>query len=467
MTQFLSENFLLESEYSKRLFYDYASKMPIIDYHNHLPPQDIAANRKFDTITEAWLEGDHYKWRAMRAFGIDEAYITGAASDEEKFLKWAEVVPYTIRNPLFHWTHLELRRYFEIDDLLKPENAVSIYHRCNEVLSEPSHSCNGLLSQMKVEVVCTTDDPADSLADHEQINQTGQSIHAFPTFRPDKIYEIGSEDYKKYLDSLAQLVGFNINSLDDLLEAAQKRMDAFHTVGGRLSDHSFRQLYDVDYSINRSKKLFAEVLAGKKPTDEESQVFKMTVLVELSKMYHQRGWAQQFHLGAIRNNNDRMMQAIGRDTGFDSIGDFDQIKGLRRFLSTLDQSGQLARTIIYNLNPKDNESFATMLGNFNDGSVRGKMQFGSGWWFLDQLDGMEKQLNALSNMGLLSCFVGMLTDSRSFLSFPRHEYFRRLLCGMIGKEMDRGLIPADLSYVGEIVNNICYYNAREYFNFET
>ncbi len=466
MMPFLSYDFLLQNEFASRLYHDYAAGMPIIDYHNHLSPQDIAIDRKFNNITEAWLEEDHYKWRAMRAFGIAEEFVTGDASDEEKFIKWAEVVPFTIRNPLFHWTHIELQRYFNITELLSPDSAKSVYEKCNTALSEEENSCRGLLHKMNVESLCTTDDPIDDLQYHQVINEGECKIGVFPTFRPDKLYAVDSADFPKYLLKLGAAVGFEVTSYDDLLRASKVRIDYFHAHGGRLSDHGFEQLYDIKYSIDAAKQTFEKALKGKIPSVKDAQVFKMTMLVELCKMYHEKGWVQQFHLGAIRNNNQRKLNLLGPDTGYDSIGDFEQIRGLRKFLNTVAGTDQLAKTILYNSNPRDNESFATMVGNFMDGGIPGKIQFGSGWWFLDQKDGIEKQLDALSNMGLVSKFVGMLTDSRSFLSFPRHEYFRRILCNLIGSDVVNGELPADEKYLGGIVKDICYNNAKNYFDFD-
>ena len=462
MKKFLSKDFLLDNDFSSRLYYDYAADLPIIDYHNHLSPQDIASNRNFNNLTEAWLEGDHYKWRAMRAFGIGEEYITGGATDQDKFSKWAEVVPFTIRNPLFHWTHLELQRYFDIHDLLTPESSDAIYERCNIHFREEAYSCQGLLSRMNVESLCTTDDPVHDLSFHREIRRSEFKTEVYPTFRPDRLYAIDATNYLDYVASLSEVVGFEINTFEKLLEAASLRIDFFDQAGGRLADHAFEQLYDVTYSLIESGTSFSKVFRGVQLKAEEVEVFKMTLLVELSKMYHKKGWTQQLHLGAIRNNNSRKLNALGSDTGFDSIGDFDQVRGLGKFLNTLDETDQLPKSIIYNLNPKDNEVIATMTGNFMDGLTPGKIQFGSGWWFLDQKDGIEKQINALSNMGLLSQFIGMLTDSRSFLSFPRHEYFRRIVCNLIGNDVVRGELPADEKMLGQIVQNICYFNARDY-----
>lgn len=466
MRKFLSEDFLLNNDFGARLYHDYAAQMPIIDYHNHLSPQDIAQDRNFKSITEAWLEGDHYKWRAMRAFGISEDYVTGNASNKEKFIKWAEVVPYTVRNPLFHWTHLELQRYFGIEELLKPESATHIYEKCNDALATKDSSCQGLLSKMKVESLCTTDNPDDDLKYHKELAKSEFDVKVLPTFRPDKLCAIDATYFLTYLSKVEEQVGFSIDSFDKLVEAAAKRIDYFHSVGCRLADLGFEQLYDVTYSVTTAKRAFRDRLNGKNITDNLIQVFKMTLLVELSKMYHEKGWTQQFHLGAIRNNNTRKLSQVGPDTGYDSIGDFSQINGLSKFLRTMEESDQLTKTILYNLNPRDNEAFATMTGNFMDGVTAGKIQYGSGWWFLDQKDGMERQLNALSNMGLLSQFIGMLTDSRSFLSFPRHEYFRRILCNLIGKDVENGELPADEGLLGGIVQDICYRNARKYLQFD-
>ncbi|WP_115869959.1 glucuronate isomerase [Marinoscillum furvescens] len=466
MKEFLGEDFLLETETARKLYHDYASRMPIIDYHNHLPPRDIAEDRVFNSLTEAWLEGDHYKWRAMRANGVDESYITGDQSDKDKFVKWSETVPATLRNPLYHWTHLELRRYFGINELLSGKTGEQVFEKANAQISSKEFSCKNLLKKMNVEVVCTTDDPADSLEYHQQLKDEGFEVKVLPTFRPDKLYAVQDPaSYKAYLKKLEKAVGFSIGNFDDLLRAAWQRVEFFHEVGGRLSDHGLEQLDDVEWTQKDLEAIFVNLLKGKVPSELEVKQYRLGMLTELCKMYHSKGWAQQFHLGAIRNNSERMMRQLGPDTGYDSIGDFDQVKALSKFLNKLDDTDQLAKTILYNLNPKDNEAFATMIGNFQDGKTPGKMQFGSGWWFLDQKDGMERQMNALSNMGLLSRFVGMLTDSRSFLSFPRHEYFRRILCNLIGNDVENGELPNDIEWLGSVVEDICYHNARNYFNF--
>lgn len=464
---FLQEDFLLKNEYARNLFHQYAKNLPIIDYHCHLPPQDIAVNRKFENLTKIWLEGDHYKWRAMRTLGIDEKFITGNASDDEKFNKWAYTVPYTLRNPLYHWTHLELSRYFNINTLVNPETSNEIYREASQILQQPEYSARGVLQKMKVEVVCTTDDPADSLEYHQKIKADQFSIKILPTFRPDKSFAVESVSaYNAYLDKLSKVVGIELTSFNSLLEALQKRVNFFHDMGCRLSDHGLEQLYypEKENQFN-PEELFKALRASKALSTEQTRYFKYAVLLELGRMYHAKGWTQQYHLGALRNTNARMLGKLGPDTGFDSIGDFKQSVALAKFLNELDGTDQLAKTILYNLNPSDNEVMGTMIGNFNDGSIKGKIQFGSAWWFLDQKDGMEKQINSLSNLGLLSCFIGMLTDSRSFMSYPRHEYFRRILCNMIGQDVENGELPNDEKWLGKIVSDICYYNARTYFNF--
>ncbi len=464
MKTFITDDFLLQNTFAKRLYHEYAKDLPIIDYHNHLPPKEIAQNRVFANISQVWLAGDHYKWRAMRALGIDEHYITGDASDKEKFLKWAETVPYTVRNPLYHWTHLELQRYFGIDTLLSGENAAEIYDATAAKLQEETHHTIGLLQQHQVEFLCTTDDPIDSLEHHKSIQVQDISPNVFPTFRPDKAFAVEHADsFNKYIKKLAIASDTAIETYDDLLTALENRIDYFHQHGGRLADHGLEQLYYFGKDAYHCEKLFLKVKKGTQLSQEEVAFFKAKTLGYLCRLYHKKGWTQQFHLGAIRNNNKRLLSVLGPDTGFDSMGDFSQAQALSGFLNDLDSTDELAKTILYNLNPADNEVFATMAGNFNDGSSKGKVQYGSAWWFLDQKDGMEKQLNTLSNMGLLSCFVGMLTDSRSFLSFPRHEYFRRILCNLIGTDVANGELPSDEKWLGKIVGDICYYNAKVYF----
>ena len=461
----VAPDFLLDTDAARELYHDYAAAMPIIDYHCHLPPEQIAGNYQFSNLTDAWLRGDHYKWRAMRANGIAEDYITGTASDREKHRQWAATLPYALRNPLYHWSHLELDRYFGVQELLTPDNADRIYDRCTEQLQNPSHRVRGLLEQMDVRVVCTTDDPADDLSAHRALRDQGYAIRVYPGFRPDRAVQIGDTDYNDYLDRLAAAAGSAISTYTELLSVLEQRIDYFHELGGRVADHGLRQLYAVSYTEGELARLFARRRSGAEVTREEAQQFQTAVLLELGRMYHQRGWVQQFHLGPLRNTNSRILERVGADAGVDSIGDFPQAVGLQYHLDALDRTDQLAKTIVYNLNPADNEVMATMTGNFNDGTVAGKVQYGAAWWFLDQLDGMERQLNVVSNMGLLSRFVGMLTDSRSFLSFPRHEYFRRLLCQLFGRDIERGLLPDDRRHIGSIIQDICYHNAHRYFNF--
>ena len=467
MKAFLDQDFLLQSPTAQTLYHQYAAEMPIIDYHNHLVPQQIADDHQFENITQAWLYGDHYKWRAMRAHGVDEKYITGNASDEEKFMKWAETVPYTMRNPLYHWTHLELQRYFGVTEVLNAASAKRIYDHCAALLKTPEYSVKNLLLKMNVKVLCTTDDPIDDLGYHKQIKASGYAIKVLPTFRPDKAMAVDDvATFNAYVKSLAQVVGYGIQDLSTYKKAIGERHDYFHACGGRLSDHGLEHIYAEDYTEEQIAKIFGQLVSGANVSDHEKWQFKSAMLVYFAHLDHDKGWTQQFHLGALRNNNARLLGSLGPDTGFDSIGDFEQAKPLSKFLNHLDSTNQLAKTILYNLNPGDNELLATMTGNFQDGTIVGKMQFGSGWWFLDQKDGMEKQINALSNMGLLSHFVGMLTDSRSFLSFPRHEYFRRILCNLMGQDVENGELPADIEWLGKLVKDISYTNASEFFNFE-
>lgn len=463
---FLDEDFLLQTDSARTLYHEFAKQMPIIDYHNHLPPDQIVADKTFENLTQIWLYGDHYKWRAMRTNGINENYCTGAATDYEKFEKWAETVPYTLRNPLYHWTHLELQRYFDVHEVLSPKSARRIYDECSEKLRTPDYSVRNLLRKMNVEVVCTTDDPLDTLEYHQQLATEGSfEIQMRPAFRPDKFILIGNANFATYLLKLGAIVGFEINRYDDLTKALRVRADFFASLGCKLSDHGLEQIYAADFTPEAADSILQKALAGQTLSQNDILVYQSAILHFLGTMYHELGWTQQFHLGALRNNNARALRLLGPDTGWDSIGDWSQAMALSKFLGRLDEYDQLAKTIIYNLNPADNEVIATMIGNFNDGSIAGKVQFGSGWWFLDQKDGMEKQITALSNMGLLSRFVGMLTDSRSFLSFPRHEYFRRILCNMFGNDIENGEIPSDMEWVGQVVQNICYNNAKQYFGF--
>ena len=461
----IKDNFLLENKFSQRLFHEYAAQMPIIDYHCHLPPNEIANNRQFENLTKIWLDGDHYKWRAMRTFGIDEKYVTGNASDKDKFIEWGKAVPYTLRNPLYHWTHLELQRYFDIDTLLNADTANDIYDEATAKLQSPEYSCQSLIKKMNVEVICTTEDPIDSLDHHTTIKNSDFNTTVSTAFRPDKAIVISSKTYLEYIEELSTVSKVTINSYKALCDALLVRLDYFEENGCTLSDHGlsyvpFRTFTDAEIEL-----IFQKRVAKKQLSLEEDEKFQTSILLFLCEEYHSRGWIQQFHLGALRNNNARMTRILGPDTGWDSIGDFSQARTLSGFLNALDAKDKLTKTILYNLNPADNEVLATMIGNYNDGKVKGKMQFGSGWWFLDQKDGMTKQLNALSNMGLISCFIGMLTDSRSFLSYPRHEYFRRIVCNLFGQEMQRGELPQDFELVGKIIQDISYNNAKAYFKF--
>ena len=467
MKKFLDENFLLNTKTAQRLYHDFAKQMPIIDYHCHLPPDQIADDKQFENLTQIWLYGDHYKWRAMRTNGVHESYCTGNKTDFEKFQKWAETVPYTLRNPLYHWTHLELQRYFDVHEILNAHSAECIYNECSSRLQTPEYSVRNLLRKMNVKVVCTTDDPIDSLEHHQKIKDDGLEIRILPAYRPDKAMNVDSAaGFNDYLSKLESVADTNITSYNDYLDALKSRHDFFATMGCSVSDHGLEQLYAEDYTDAEAEAVFNKIRSGKKLTKEEALKFKSAMLQVFAVWDWEKGWVQQYHLGALRNNNSRMMNKLGADTGWDSIGDFSQGKAIAKFLDRLDANNQLAKTILYNLNPADNELMATMIGNFNDGSVAGKVQWGSGWWFLDQKDGMTKQLNALSNMGLLSRFVGMLTDSRSFLSFPRHEYFRRIVCNLFGDEIEAGELPNDIAWTGKLIQDICYNNATAYFNWK-
>ena len=440
--------------------------MPIFDYHCHINPKQIADDVRFENITQIWLYGDHYKWRAMRTNGVDEKFCTGDATDWEKFEKWAETVPNTLRNPLFHWTHLELRKFFGIEKILSPETAREIWDLCNEKLNSPGYSVRGIIRMANVHTICTTDDPVDSLEYHRQIKESGFEVHVLPAWRPDKAMAVENPAvFNQYIDLLAEVAGMDISTFDDLLSALDKRHAFFHENGCRLSDHGLETAIAEDYTNAEIELIFTKIRGGKELSHYEIQQFKSAMLYEFGVMDHSRGWTQQFHIGALRNNNTRLFRKLGADVGFDSIGDFEIARPLSKLLDKLDIENKLSKTILYNLNPRDNELMGTMIGNFQDGSVPGKMQFGSGWWFLDQKDGMERQMNALSNLGLLSRFVGMLTDSRSFLSYTRHEYFRRTLCNLLGNDVENGEIPNDMKLLGQMVENISFNNAKNYFNF--
>jgi glucuronate isomerase len=466
MKNFLDDNFLLSNDSAVKLYHEYSKDLPIIDYHCHLPPDEIAGDKSFRNITEIWLNGDHYKWRAMRANGVNEKYCTGDAPDREKFRMWAETVPYTLRNPLYHWTHLELKRYFGIEKLLSPETADEIYDETTEKLQTPEFNVRNLLKRMKVELVCTTDDPADSLKHHAELSGSGFEIRVLPTWRADKAMAVEDpEKYNEYLQKLQVASNTKINSYNDLIDALRNRHEFFASQGCRLSDHGLETFYAEDYTLSEVAKIFSKIRQGSKLDMSEILKFKSALLIELAEMDFEKNWTQQFHIGAIRNNNSLMFGKLGPDKGFDSIGDFEIARPMSKFFDTLASREKMAKTIVYNLNPRDNELIATMIYNFNDGSIPGKMQFGSGWWFLDQKKGMQEQMDTLSSLGLLSRFVGMLTDSRSFLSYPRHEYFRRILCDLVGRDMENGEIPADMDMAGKLVSDVSYYNARNYFGF--
>ena len=465
MKQFMDENFLLDTNTAQELFHNHAAKMPIIDYHCHLVPQMVAEDHKFRSITELWLGGDHYKWRAMRTNGIAEEYCTGNASDWEKFEKWAETMPYTFRNPLYHWSHLELKTAFGIEKQLSPKTAREIYDICNEKLQQPEFSARGLMRHYNVECVCTTDDPIDDLRYHKQTAASGFEIKMLPAWRPDRAMNIEKPDFADYMQKLSEVSEVEINSYKTMLDALQKRHDFFAENGCKLSDHGLEHFYDEPYTDSQIETIFSKALRGMQLSTTEIHQYKHAFLKACGEMDYDSDWTQQYHYGAIRDNNTVMFNKVGADTGFDSIGEFNTALAMSHFLNELNNEGKLTRTILYTLNPCANEMIATMLGNFQDGVTPGKIQFGSGWWFNDQLDGMTRQMNTLSVLGLLSRFVGMLTDSRSFLSYPRHEYFRRLLCNILGNDVEKGLLPNDQETLVRMVEDISYNNARRYFNF--
>ncbi len=467
MKKFLDKDFILETDTAKKLYHEFAADLPIIDYHCHISPQEIAEDKRFENMTQIWLYGDHYKWRAMRTNGIKEEGVTGkSSSDREKFENWASTVPYTLRNPLYHWTHLELKKPFGIDKILSPDTSEEIWNECNKKLNTPEFSCRNLIRNANVEVIGTTDDPADSLEYHKAIQDSGFETKVVPSWRPDKAMAVdNASEYNQYIDKLATAAKMEINGFADLLSALQKRHDFFAEMGCKASDHGLEQFFAAEYTNKQAAEIFAKIRKSEDLKDEEILKFKSAMLYEFAVLDHSKGWVQQFHIGAIRNNNAGMFNKLGADTGFDSIADKLVAEDMSKFLNRLATENKLTKTILYNLNPAHNEVYATMLGNFQDGEIAGKIQWGSGWWFLDQKDGMEKQMNALSNLGLLSRFVGMLTDSRSFLSYSRHEYFRRILCNLIGNDVEKGLIPYNEKLLKEIVQGICYYNAKNYFDF--
>jgi len=467
MKAFMDKDFMLDNETAQQLYHEHAAKMPIIDYHCHLNPEFIAKDRQFDNLGQIWLEGDHYKWRAMRTNGVEERFCTGNATDWEKFEKWAATVPYTMRNPLYHWTHLELRSVFGVNTLLKPETAKEIYDECTAKLRTPEFSARGLMKRCNVKVVCTTDDPIDSLEYHIALKNEGFEVKVLPTWRPDKAMAVeNAANFRAYIEKLAAVSGVSISRFADVIEALRIRHKFFESVGCKLSDHGMEEFYAEDYTQAEIDAIFNKVYGGKELTKEEIVKFKSAMLVEFAVMDWETGWVQQFHFGVIRDNNSRLFKIAGADAGFDSIGDFTLAKTMSKFLDRLDADNKLTKTILYNLNPRDNDLITTMIGNFQDGSVAGKIQFGSGWWFLDQEIGMTAQMNSLSVLGLLSRFVGMLTDSRSFLSYPRHEYFRRILCNLIGTDVEKGKLPAsELAFLGQMVEDISYNNANNFFKF--
>jgi glucuronate isomerase len=465
---FNDENFLLQTRTAERLYHEHAERMPIIDFHCHLDPAYIARDHSFENLAEAWLEGDHYKWRAMRANGIEERFCTGKdTSNKEKFDAWARTVPRTMRNPLYHWTHLELKTAFGVTKLLKPETADEIYEQCSAMLREKEYSCRGLVQKYRVEVVCTTDDPVDSLEHHARCRRENLPFKVLPAWRPDKALAVESPaNFRAYVERLSAAADMEIVKYEDFIAALRRRHDYFDKAGCRVSDHGAEQFHAERYTRGELRRIFNKVMSGLALPLDEITRFKAAMLATLAEMDWEKGWVQQFHYGALRDNNSRAFKLLGPDSGFDSIGEFDVARPLARFLDGLDARGKLAKTIIYNLNPRANEVIATMIGNFQQGPTPGKMQMGAAWWFLDQHDGMEKQLNALSLLGLLSRFVGMVTDSRSFLSYPRHEYFRRTLCNLVGNDVERGLLPSgELPFIGKMIEDICYNNAKAYFNF--
>lgn len=468
MNGFISDNFLLPNRTAERLYHEYAKDQPIIDYHCHLSPQEIAEDKRWENLTQVWLYGDHYKWRAMRTNGVNERFITGDATDEEKFRAWAATVPATLRNPLYHWTHMELKQPFGITDvLLGPDTAASVWDRANALLCSDGFSARGIMQKAKVRLVVTTDDPVDSLEYHTRIAEGAHfGTTVLPAFRPDKA--MAAEDpiaFNAWVAKLETASGRSIGTYQDFLGAIRDRHTFFHSKGCRVSDHGLETAYAADYTEQEVAAIFQKLRAKKELTGDEILKYKSALMYEFGVMDHERGWVQQFHLGALRNVNSRMYRTLGPDTGFDMIGDFEIARPLTKLLARLDDRNTLAKTIIYNLNPRDNEMMASLIGCFQDGSSAGKIQYGSAWWFLDQKDGMERQLNALSNLGLLSRFIGMLTDSRSFLSYPRHDYFRRILCAMLGTEMENGTLPNDVVLVGSMVSDIAYNNVQKYFDF--
>jgi glucuronate isomerase len=463
---FINADFLLGTKAARRLYHHYAEAEPIFDYHCHISPKDIAENRQFQNLFEIWLEGDHYKWRAMRSNGVPEKFCTGDATPEQKFRAWAAAVPHTLRNPLYHWTHLELKRYFGISVLLDEKSAAKVWRRANAQLAAPEFSAQGILRKMKVKLVCTTDDPADNLAHHRAFARQGHPTKMLPAFRPDQALAVHlPASFNPWVEQLAAAANIDINHFKAFLEALEKRHEFFHAQGCRLSDHGLSHCFADFCTEKEAAAIFDQARKGAPVSPVEQARFASYLMLFFGHLDAKRGWTKQLHLGALRNNNTRLLRQLGPDTGFDSIGDFPQCQALSAYLDRLDSENSLPKTIIYNLNPADNYALATMIGNFQDGTVPGKIQFGASWWFLDQKEGMEWQLNSISNLGLLSRFIGMITDSRSFMSYPRHEYFRRTLCNLIGRDLKQGLIPDDEKLVGSMIKNICYANAKNYLAF--
>jgi len=464
---FIHDDFLLTNETARRLFHEYAEEQPILDYHCHLPPADLARNRQFANLFEIWLEGDHYKWRAMRANGVDECFCTGDADPYQKFLAWARTVPNTLRNPLYHWTHLELKRYFGIDELLDESSARRIWDRANELLATDELRAQGILAKFHVTALCTTDDPTDDLAAHQALAASGLATKVFPCFRPDKALNVHlPELFNPWVAKLESSSGVSIGSFGDFVAALRRRHDFFHQMGSRLSDHGLNFAFGDFCDEKEAARIFDHARRGQAAAPAEQARFATYLMLEFGRWNAAKGWTGQLHLGARRNVNTRRYGALGPDTGFDSIGDWPQAESLARYLDRLDQENALPKMVLYNLNPADNYLFATMIGNFQDGSVPGKIQFGSGWWFLDQKEAMTWQMNALSNCGLISRFIGMITDSRSFMSYPRHEYFRRVLCDLFGRDMEAGELPDSEELVGPMIRAICYHNARQLLGLE-
>ena len=464
---FIHDDFLLHCKTARNLYHTYAAQEPILDYHSHLPPCDIAADRRFGNLFEPWLEGDHYKWRAMRANGIAESWVTGDCAPYEKFLAWARTVPFTLRNPLYHWTHLELKRYFGINELLDETTAKSVWERANDQLQNGDLTAQGILRKFHVRVVCTTDDPCDDLSHHRAVSAAAPGFRMYPTFRPDNALLVEQPDaFNAWVDRLERASATTVSSLHDFLDALGKRHDFFHANGGRLSDHGLARCYATPCSETQAGTIFTKARSGRSVTPAEHEQFASFLMLFFGRLDAEKGWTKQLHLGALRNVNTRATRQLGPNTGYDVVGDWRQAESLCRYLDLLEQENALPKMILYNVNPVDNYVFSTVVGSFQDGVTAGKIQFGSGWWFLDQKEAIEWQLNALSNNGLFAYFIGMLTDSRSFMSFPRHEYFRRVLCNLLGNEVEKGELPNEEKLLGSVIRNICFENARQYLGLE-